>query len=319
MGKVLGRSVSALVSSPAKVAKEKVPVRPDARLAVIWVGHATALVQIGDKVILTDPVFTSTVGQVSKRKMEPGVDPETLPKIDAVLVSHLHYDHLSLGSLEILEPKIRQLFLPPTGLRYLTDFGFPALELGPWQTWEKDGLKVTAVPVAHVGFRYGVDIEYMQEGFTGYVVEADGIRVYFGGDTAYDQRLFVEVGQRFPDIELALLPIGPIEPRALMRSYHVDPHEAVSAFFDLGARRMVPVHYDTFVNAADEPGEALRELEEAKKRWKLPPREIVPLRVGERRVLVKKGEKLTPMVLDAPETNAKPGAPAKPKKDEDDD
>lgn len=305
VARIAGGGIASFFSSPKPVKQEKQPVRPDARLAVTWVGHATALVQIGDKVVLTDPVFTSTVGQLSKRLHEPGIDPADLPPVDVVLVSHLHMDHLSLGSLATIEPKVRQAVLPPTGLRYLTDFGFPALELQPWQSWERNGLRVTAVPVAHVGYRYGIDREHMNEGFTGYVVEADGLKVYFGGDTAYDQRLFLETASRFPDIEVALLPIGPIEPRSFMREYHADPHEALQAFLDLGAKHMVPVHYDTFVNSEDEPGQCLHELELAQKRWKVAPREVAPLRIGERRVFVKKGEGPKP-------------APAKKASDDDD-
>lgn len=316
LGRIGGRGmVSFFTDTPRVVKQEKQPVRPDARLAVVWVGHATALVQIGSKVVLTDPVFTTTVGQLSKRLVLPGIAPEDLPKVDAVLVSHLHYDHLSLGSLEMIEGKVRQLFLPPTGLRYLTDFRFPALELRPGQSWEKDGLRVTAVPVAHVGYRYGVDREHMDEGFTGYVFEADGLKVYFGGDTAYDPRMFVAAGRMFPDLDLALLPIGPIEPHSFMRDYHLDAREAVQAFVDLGARRMVPIHYDTFVNSVDEPGQALRELAAAEKAVKLAPREIVPVGFGERRVFVKAGEKVAPMKLDAP---APASRPAPTSKDDDD-
>jgi L-ascorbate metabolism protein UlaG (beta-lactamase superfamily) len=286
------RSMGAFLSSPREVAKTKQPVTKDARLAVIWIGHASALVQIDDKVILTDPVFTSTVGQLSKRLVEPGLDPKDLPPVDAVLVSHLHYDHLSLGSLEMIEPKVRTLLLPYGGAAYITDgFSFPSYELRNWQAWEKDGLRVTAVPVEHVGWRYGLDEAWMTKSFTGYLIEYHGIKVYFGGDTAYDQRLFVEVAQRFPRIDLALLPIGPTEPRDIMRRYHLDPREAVQAFVDLEAARMVPIHYGTFVNSADAPGDALEQLAEAQKKVYLgPARVITPLAIGERRVFVKVGE-----------------------------
>ncbi len=285
-----GRASGSLFMSPRKVEKLKEPIDKNARLAVLWVGHATALVQIDDKVILTDPVFTSTVGQLSKRLVEPGIDPENLPPIDAVVISHLHFDHLSLGSLEMIQQKVRMLLMPRTGATYLTDFGFPVLELRPWQGYEKDGLRVTAVPVDHVGFRYGADDAWMTEGFTGYVIEYHGIKVYFGGDTAYDQKLFVDVGQRFPGIDVALLPIGPTEPRELMRRFHADPGEAVQAFIDLGAKRMVPIHYGTFVNSTDEPGDALKQLTAAEKKWDLGKREVAVVAIGERRVFLKKGE-----------------------------
>ena len=285
-----GRAAGALFMSPRKVEKLKEPIDKNARLAVLWVGHATALVQIDDKVILTDPVFTSSVGQLSKRLVEPGIDPENLPPVDAVIISHLHFDHLSLGSLDMIQRKVRMLLMPRTGATYLTDFGFPVLELRPWQGYEKDGLRITAVPVDHVGFRYGADDAWMTEGFTGYVIEYHGIKVYFGGDTAYDQKLFVDVGQRFPGIDVALLPIGPIEPREIMRRFHTDPGEAVQAFIDLGAKRMVPIHYDTFVNSTDEPGDALKQLTAAEKKWDLGKREIAVVAIGERRVFLEKGE-----------------------------
>jgi L-ascorbate metabolism protein UlaG (beta-lactamase superfamily) len=290
VGRALSRSTASLFASPRKVTKLKDPIDKEARLAVLWIGHATALIQIDDKVILTDPVFTPTVGQLSKRLVEPGLDPANLPPVDAVLISHLHPDHLSLGSLEMIQRKVRTLLMPRGGVTYLSDFGFPAFELRPWQGWEKDGLRVTAAPVDHVGFRYGIDDAWMTESFTGYVIEYHGLKVYFGGDTAYDQRLFVEAGVRFPGLDLALLPIGPIEPRDFMRRTHMDPREALQAFFDLGAKRMVPIHYETFINSTDDPGDALRELTAAKKKWDLGKREVVPIAIGERRVFVKKGE-----------------------------
>jgi L-ascorbate metabolism protein UlaG (beta-lactamase superfamily) len=285
------RMVGSLFSSPREVAKTKHPVTKDARLAVLWVGHSTVLVQIDDKVVLTDPVFTSTVGQFSKRLVEPGLDPKDLPPVDAVLVSHMHFDHLSLGSLDIIEPRVRTVLLPPKGTAYLTGgFSFPAYELRTWQAWEKDGLRVTAVPVNHVGWRYGIDDAWMTDSFTGYVVEYHGLKVYFGGDSAYDQRAFVETAQRFPKIDLALLPIAPIEPRAIVRRFSMDPQEAVQAFVDLGAARMVPIHYGTFVTSTDEPGDPLRDLAAAQKKVDLGSRVIAPLAIGERRVFVKVGE-----------------------------
>jgi L-ascorbate metabolism protein UlaG (beta-lactamase superfamily) len=277
-------------------------MRKDARLALIWVGHATALVQIDDKIILTDPVFTSTVGEFSKRLVEPGIDPDKLPRLDAVLISHMHFDHLSLGSLSMIQDKVRMLLLPRGGTTYLTDFSFPAIELAPWQPWERDGLRITAAPVDHVGFRYGLDDAWMKDSFTGYVIEYHGIKVYFGGDTAYNQRLFVETAQRFPKLDLALLPIAPIEPRSIMRVFHMDPREAVQAFIDLDAQRMVPIHYDTFVNSTDNPGDALRELTEAHQRFSFGEREIVPVGIGEQWVFVKQGEepKHTPLPIANP-------------------
>ncbi len=312
-GQAFGRAAGSLFASPAPVKKLTNPIDKNARLAVLWIGHATALVQMDDKLILTDPVFTSTVGQFSRRLVEPGFDADNLPALDAVLISHLHFDHLSLGSLDAIERKVRMLLMPPGGVTYLTDFGFPVLELRPWQAWEKDGLRVTAAPVDHVGYRYGLDAAWMHDGFTGYVVEYHGLKVYFGGDTGYDPKCFIAAGERFPNIDVALLPIGPIEPHDLIRHYHMDPQEAVQAFFDLGARRMVPIHYDTFVNSLERRGDALRGLDAAKKKWSLGRREIVPVAVGERRVFMNVSETPSPSSVrdaPAPATPARPAAEA---------
>lgn len=290
IGRAATNGVSALFASPKKVKQCTEPTTKDTRLGVLWVGHATALVQMDDRVILTDPVFTDTVGQLAARLVEPGIDPKHLPKIDAVLVSHMHFDHLSFGSLEMIEDKVRALLLPATGTTYLPDsFSFPSWELRTWQSWERDGLRVTAVPVDHVGFRYGVDEAWMTQSFTGYVIEYHGMKVYFGGDSAYDQKNFVETALRFPKLDLALLPIAPIEPRDFMRRTHMDPREALQAFIDLDAAHMVPIHYDTFVNSTDKPGDALRALGDAQKNVYLAPREVAPLAIGERRTFIKAG------------------------------
>lgn len=232
------------------------PRRDDTRLAVLWVGHATTLLQMDDRFVLTDPLLTDAVGQLSQRLQEPGIDPENLPPIDVVLISHMHYDHLSLGSLDLIEPKVRRLFVPRGGLVYIPNYAFDTRELATWQSFEDRGMRITAVPVKHVGYRYGVDAAWMTHSFTGYVIEYRGQTVYFSGDTAYDEARFRATAERFPHIDLALLPIAPIHPRSFMEDVHVDPVEALQAFHDLGARTMVPIHYDTLVNGFDRPGEA---------------------------------------------------------------
>jgi N-acyl-phosphatidylethanolamine-hydrolysing phospholipase D len=286
-GRLFTGNSAALFRAPRAVAnKVRHPYRPDARLAVLWVGHATALIQIDDKLILTDPVFTSTVGALSSRLVEPGLDPEDLPPVDAVLISHMHFDHLSLGSLSMIEPKIRILFVPRGGLVYVPNFSFDSIEVPLWSTWEHGGLRITAVPVKHSGFRYGADQAWMTMSYTGYVIEYHGLSVYFGGDTAYQRDNFVRTRARFPSLDLALLPIAPIHPREHMRSRHVDPAEAVQAFMDLGARRMVPIHFDTFINGMDAPGEALQELRRVVAERGLSAAEVPILGVGEQRVLI---------------------------------
>jgi L-ascorbate metabolism protein UlaG (beta-lactamase superfamily) len=232
------------------------PRRADARLAVLWVGHATTLLQLDDRFVLTDPLLTDSVGQLTQRLQEPGIDPANLPPIDVALVSHMHFDHLSLGSLDLIESKVRRLFVPRGGLVYVPNYAFDVRELATWESFEDRGMRITAVPVKHLGYRYGADAAWMTKSFTGYVVEYRGLTVYFSGDTAYDAERFRATAERFPHIDLALLPIAPIHPRGFMEEVHADPAEAVQAFVDLRARTMVPIHFDTLINGFDGPGEA---------------------------------------------------------------
>lgn len=263
------------------------PVRSDARLAALWVGHATVLLQMDDRFILTDPVFTDSVGQISKRLVEPGIAADDLPPIDAVLISHLHFDHLSLGTLDLIEDKVRRVYLPEGGAVYVPSSDVPTIELPSWRSHESDGLRVTAVPVRHLGFRYSGDRAWMTHSFTGYVVEYHGLRVYFGGDTAYTKS-FAATGERFPGIDLALLPIAPIAPRSFMCRTHTDPNEALRAFQDLGARHMLAIHFDTFVNSFDDYGAAPRALRQAMLQQGLDDERVAILTHGEQRVFVRR-------------------------------
>jgi L-ascorbate metabolism protein UlaG (beta-lactamase superfamily) len=283
-----GKDAVGLIGPPPRPIHSEIvhPRRTDARLAVLWVGHATALVQIDDRLVLTDPVFTSTIAQVSKRKVEPGLHPENLPTVDVVLISHMHADHLSYGSLEKIEHRVKHALVPQGGLVYMPNFRFDASELPTWHSWKDGELVVTAVPVEHVGWRYGVDVAWMQHAFTGYVIQYHGLTVYFGGDTAYDANDFAETAAAFPSIDLALLPIAPIHPRAQMKPVHEDPREALQAFDDLRAKVMVPIHFDTFPSGLDKDGEAVLALRAAAKQRGLDERRVQILAIGEQRVIV---------------------------------
>ncbi len=262
---ILERNVVAWWGSPRRVpGRITAPARPDARIAALWVGHATVVVQLDDKFILTDPVFTETVGGGwSRRLVEPGLAARDLPAIDVVAISHMHIDHLSFATLDQIAPKVRQLVLPTHGLVYLPDYPFATDEVARWQTVTQGELRITAVPVRHSGYRYGADAAWMRASATGWLFEYHGLTVYFGGDTAYDQAAFAATAARFPHIDLAILPIGPVEPRASARRNHLDGREALAAFADLGATHMLPIHYDTFAHGADALGDAERLLRRA--------------------------------------------------------
>lgn len=235
-----------------KVNKLKNPIVKDAKLSVVMIGHATVLIQLYDKIILTDPLLTEKIAMIQKRFVEPGVEIDDIPKVDATLISHNHMDHLSLPTLGMLENKITRMFVPEEGLTYIPNFDFPTYEIKAWQTWNRDGLKITAIPVQHRGGRYGLDENWMKVSCTGYMIQYKDVTVFFGGDTGYNDTLFKNVNKHFPKIDLALLPIAPISPREFMKRAHIDPIEGVMAFEDLKADRMMPIHFDTFPNSTND-------------------------------------------------------------------
>jgi N-acyl-phosphatidylethanolamine-hydrolysing phospholipase D len=286
-GGAVGRNITGIFRSPREL-HEKItrPVRADARLAALWIGHATILLQLEDKFVLTDPNLTSTSGQFSKRLVEPGIDPVNLPPLDVVLISHLHVDHLSYGSLDLIEAKTAQLLVPEGGLVYIPNYDFPTDELRTWESWEHDGLRITAVPVRHLGWRYGLDAAWMSKSFTGYVIQYKGMTVYFGGDTGYDSLIFRETRKRFPSIDVAFLPIAPINPREYTNQRHTDPHDALQIYRDLDARTMVPMHFDTYPESLDSLGEAPAALRALMAEQHLTEQQVRIMQIGEQLVCI---------------------------------
>lgn len=239
------------------------PIRPAVGLSVLWAGHSTLLIQICDKVFITDPFFSNSVGLLSKRYTSLGIDPASITRLDYILISHLHFDHFSFGSLDEL-PRAATLIVPSGAMEYTPEFGFTATRfVRAWQPVEEDGVRITPVPVKHFGGRYGFDVTWSEQPtFTGYVIEYRGTVVFFAGDTGYDPELFREIGKRF-SIDVALLPISPLEPREYMRPVHTDPADALQLFDDLGARLMIPIHYGTFFLGLEQsPTQARTQLEE---------------------------------------------------------
>jgi L-ascorbate metabolism protein UlaG (beta-lactamase superfamily) len=176
--------------------------------------------------------------------------------------------------------------LPEAARANMPRYAFETRELPRWQSLTADGVRITAVPVKHVGGRFGVDLGFSPRSFTGYVLEYHGLTVYFGGDTAFDAELFRAARARFGALDLALLPICPIAPREHMRRVHMDPGEALAAFALLGATYMVPIHFDTFINSDDRPGDCGRVLERERRARRLPEARLARLQIGEQRVLL---------------------------------
>ena len=252
-----GRENRAYRAPPATVASGTV--------AVTFVGQATFLLTTASGRILTDPIFSDRASPLGfagpKRVRAPGLALDALPPIDLVLLSHNHYDHMDLPSLRRLTAGPRR---PPilTGLGnagYLAGKGVPgATELDWWdETTLRPGLRATFVPAQHWSSRTPFDRRRTLWG--GFVLEIDGVRLYFCGDSGYCP-WFSLIRERCGPPDVALLPIGAYEPRWFMGPQHMNPEEAVRAHREVGAHRSVGMHFGTFQltdEGIDAPVEAL--------------------------------------------------------------
>lgn len=261
------------------------PIIPGAQLAVSWVGHATVLIQMHDKLIVTDPFFTNTIGLVARRSAKPGLDPKILTKVDFTLVSHLHFDHFNFGSLDML-PKGGELVIPQGALQYTPDLGFEDVnELKPWEFIVRDGVRITAVPVQHFTGRYGFDGAWLgTQGYSGYVVEYRGLVVFFAGDTGYNPEMFKEIGRRFK-VDVAIVPIAPGGGSGIGGRVHVNPFGALTIFKEVGAKFMLPMHHGTLFYGSDaNPTEAIDRLRDVATKEGLRDR-VLALKMGEQKVI----------------------------------
>lgn len=262
----------------------------NSRLSVTWIGHATTLVQLDGVNILTDPIWSKRCSPVSwagpERYTDPGLSMDHLPKIDIVVISHNHYDHMDLPSLLELEKRFSPRFYVGLGNReFLVQSGLSDVVEMDW--WEKDlwenpiqkkSLEVYFTPTQHFSARGMFDRDKTLWG--SYLLQSKNQRVYFAGDTGYFSG-FAEIGKRFPEIDFAILPIGAYEPRWFMHPVHVSPEEAVQAFVDLSAKFMIPMHYGTFV-LSDEPLDQPVKLAKSEfQRLGISLDRFLPLRIGE--------------------------------------
>ncbi|WP_234382270.1 MBL fold metallo-hydrolase [Variovorax sp. PMC12] len=297
-----------------------------ARPAATFIGHATVLVQVptanGSLNVLTDPVFGERASPVSfvgpKRFQPPGVALKDLPRIDLVLISHNHYDHLDEDSVKALNAQAGgpPLFVVPLGIKpWLAERGVTnAVELDWW-----DSVTLPATPSAQAlvqrngaGIAAGADSDAVQVFLTpaqhwsarglgdrmktlwgGFALLSPKLHVFYSGDTGYSKD-FADIQARLAPrqadaqgggFDLALLPVGAYEPRWFMKDQHVNPDESVRIHRELHARRSLGVHWGTFSLTDEALDQPPKDLAAARKAQGVADDAFFTLAIGETRKL----------------------------------
>jgi N-acyl-phosphatidylethanolamine-hydrolysing phospholipase D len=254
--------------------------------SITWIGHSSLLVQMDGINILTDPQWSERASPVSwggpRRLSPPGLAFEDLPRIDFVLISHDHYDHLDLNTVKRLGEVHDPVFLVPLGLKaWFADNGMRRVEeFDWWQEREYRGARFVCVPAQHFSQRTLWDGNTRL--WASWAVLSPERRLYFSGDTGYFAG-FKEARQRLGPFDVAAIAIGAYVPAEIMKAVHTTPEEAVQAFIDLDARALLGIHWGTF-DLAEEPLDEppKRMLAEVRRRGIDPARAWI-LKLGETR------------------------------------
>ncbi len=261
------------------------PPRSSESLRVTFVNHATFLLQLNGINILTDPMWSERASPLSwagpRRFRPPGIRFEDLPPIDLVLLSHDHYDHMDMPTLQRLHDRHGPTIY--AGLKnadLLARHGIGnVVELDWWQeTIARRDLWITAVPAQHFSGRALFDRD--RRLWCGFVIQTEDICIYFAGDTGSGPHI-AQIARKFPRIDLAILPIGAYRPEWFMGEVHLSPAEAVEAHLNLRARASIACHFGTFALADDGEDEPVEALQEALQRTNLQATDFWMMNFGE--------------------------------------
>lgn len=279
-------------SWPASVENPRFDIPPQTvegeNLRVTFIGHSTVLIQTQGLNILTDPIWAEWPAPFkwkrSKRILKPGIHFENLPKIDAVLVSHNHYDHLDVVFIQKIWRRDQPVILAPLGNDAVIQSFDPtiAVETLDWEQSRTIHSRITIYlqPAQHWSARGAWDINKALWG--AFVLETEGGNIYFAGDTGYGNGdLFRNAKKKFGHFRFALLPIGAYEPRWLTGYAHMDPEESVLAHMSLGEPLSMAIHFGTFRLSDEGYEDPIETLEAAMKKHRIPESQFQAIRPGE--------------------------------------
>ncbi len=214
---------------------------------ITYINHACHLIQTRNLNILTDPLFSKRAGPMSimgpKRKRDPGIHLKQLPRIDVIVISHNHYDHMDLPSLRKIEKRFHPIFIVPLGNHKHLAKMKQVVELDWWEKHKiNETQSISLVPAQHWSSRKFGDINKALWG--GFWMESGDVKIFFAGDTGYGDH-FKVIKNKLGSPTISILPIGAYEPRWFMKNSHMNPEEAVLASLDLGSKLNIASHYLT--------------------------------------------------------------------------
>jgi L-ascorbate metabolism protein UlaG (beta-lactamase superfamily) len=255
-------------------------------IRITFVNHSTFLIQTAGLNILTDPVWSERVSPFTwsgpKRQRKPGIRFEDLPKIDVILLSHNHYDHLDLPTLKSLTRIHDPRIITSLGVSaYLKKNGIErSVDMDWWDQLKLDEVvRVQSVPAQHFSARGTLDRNKTL--WCGFVIRQEEGNIYFAGDTGYNTRTFKEIGDRCSPITVSLIPIGAYQPIWFMSPVHCSPAEAVMIHKDVRSKKSIATHFGTFMLGDENPDDAVKDLRNALALEKIPEDDFRAMEEGE--------------------------------------
>ncbi len=250
-----------------------------------WIGHSTLLLEYENIRILTDPVFSYRASPFSflgpKRLAKPGIEITDLPKIDIILISHNHYDHLDIKSLKKINRIQKNIyyFVPLGLMNLLKKNGIKNVyELDWWESRKYKNISVTSTPAHHWSARSLFDRNKTL--WCGWMVKIKNFRFYFMGDSGYSND-FKEIKKKLGSPNLSAIPIGSYAPREFMKYSHINPNEAIKIFNDLNTEKAIAIHWGTFKLSTEPLDEPPREIKKLLKLNKIDEERFLILKHGE--------------------------------------
>ncbi len=245
---------------------------------IVWLGHASFLIQLNGKRILTDPVFYNLA--LLRRFVPLPLKLEQFADLDYLLLSHDHRDHCDQKSIKNVLKHASPTIL--TSLKMSSIIGHwigdtPIQEAGWYQVYQTEDIEVTFLPSQHWCRRGLTDFNQVLWG--SFMIQANGKTIYFGGDSAKGKH-FGKIKQLFPNIDICILGIGAYKPQFMMQPVHTNPQEAFEAYQQLGAKKMIPMHYGTYDLSWEPISEPYYQIQDIFEQYQLGD-QVLPIGVGE--------------------------------------